>query len=104
MWLTKCWFPLHFGFDQNEYWRATCALTGSGKSESLGARVPVARVEKYDTCGTAISARFGIPPSPALGELMKVLKDRVDNGDLEAQRDNDYYLEYLAAEKLVTPR
>ena len=54
--------------------------------------------------GTAISARFGIPPSPALGELMKVLKDRVDNGDLEAQRDNDYYLEYLAAEKLVTPR
>ncbi len=53
--------------------------------------------------GTAIAERFGIPPSPRLGDLMKVLKDRVDGGDLEAQRDNDYYLEYLRAEGLVSP-
>ncbi len=51
--------------------------------------------------GTAISARFGIPPSPALGDLMKVLKERVDGGELEAQRDNDYYLAYIADAKLI---
>lgn len=51
--------------------------------------------------GTAISARFGIPPSPALGDLMKVLKERVEGGELEAQRDNDYYLDHLAEAKLV---
>jgi hypothetical protein len=35
---------------------------------------------------------------------MKVLKDRVDNGDLEAQRDNDYYLDHLLAEGLVAAK
>lgn len=51
--------------------------------------------------GTAISARFGVPPSPALGELMKALKERVEGGELEAQRDNDYYLAYIADAKLI---
>ncbi len=51
--------------------------------------------------GTAISARFGVPPSPALGDLMKVLKERVEGGELEAQRDNDYYLAYIADTKLI---
>lgn len=51
--------------------------------------------------GTAISARFGVPPSPALGELMKALKERVEGGELEAQRDNDYYLAYIADAKLL---
>ncbi len=51
--------------------------------------------------GTAISERFGIPPSPALGELMKVLKAAVDDGTLDAQREADYYLDHLAAQKLV---
>jgi poly(A) polymerase len=45
--------------------------------------------------GTAISARFGVPPSPALGELMKRCRDAVEAGDLEAQQPNDYYLEWL---------
>lgn len=46
--------------------------------------------------GTEISARFGIPPSPRLGELMKALKDAVEGGDLDAQREADYYLQWLA--------
>jgi hypothetical protein len=35
---------------------------------------------------------------------MKVLKERVDRGDLEAQRDNDYYLDHIAAEGLVATK
>jgi len=45
--------------------------------------------------GTAISARFGVPPSPALGELMKRLREAVEGGELDAQQPNDYYLEWL---------
>jgi poly(A) polymerase len=45
--------------------------------------------------GTLISARFAIPPSPALGELMKMLKEQVDNGELDAQQDSEYYLQFL---------
>lgn len=51
--------------------------------------------------GTAISARFAIPPSPRLGELMKLLKAAVEDGRLDAQREAAYYLDYLVAEKLV---
>lgn len=54
--------------------------------------------------GTHISARFGIPPSPALGELMKMLKDQVDGGDLDAQREPDYYLEFLRDKVGLTPK
>lgn len=52
--------------------------------------------------GTEISARFGIPPSPRLGELMKALKDAVEGGDLDAQREPDYYLQWLADTGRVT--
>ena len=51
--------------------------------------------------GTAISERFGIPPSPALGELMRVLKVAVDDGLLDAQMEPSYYLDHLAAQGLV---
>lgn len=51
--------------------------------------------------GTAISERFGIAPSPRLGELMKVLKAAVEEGRLDAQREASYYLDWLVAEKLV---
>jgi poly(A) polymerase len=51
--------------------------------------------------GTEISARFGIPPSPLLGDLMKVLKSAVDGGELEAQREPDYYLAALVERGLV---
>ena len=32
---------------------------------------------------------------------MKVLKTAVDDGKLDAQREVDYYLDHIAAEKLV---
>jgi poly(A) polymerase len=51
--------------------------------------------------GTAISARFGIAPSPRLGELMKTLKTAVEKGELEAQREPEHYLDYLVARGLV---
>lgn len=51
--------------------------------------------------GTDIAARFGIPPSPRLGELMKKLKDAVEGGELEAQQEPRYYLDYLADHGLV---
>ena len=54
--------------------------------------------------GTAISARFGIAPSPELGELMRVLKTAVEDGTLEAQREADYYLDHLVASGRVAPK
>ena len=51
--------------------------------------------------GTALSARFNIPPSPRLGELMKVLKSAVEEGRIDAQREADYYLDWVVAEKLI---
>lgn len=51
--------------------------------------------------GTEISAAFGIAPSPKLGELMKLLKDSVDGGELEAQREAAYYLDWLRDTKRV---
>lgn len=54
--------------------------------------------------GTLISARFGVAPSPLLGELMKSLKDAVDDGRLEAQREPEHYLDFLAASGLLPPR
>jgi poly(A) polymerase len=52
--------------------------------------------------GTAISERFGIAPSPRLGEVMKLLKEHVDGGELEAQRELEYYLEYIGDHGLLT--
>ena len=43
----------------------------------------------------AIPDSVGIAPSPKLGELMKLLKDAVEGGDLDAQREPEYYLDWL---------
>lgn len=53
--------------------------------------------------GTAISERFGIAPSPRLGDLMKVLKAAVEDGRIDAQREAAYYLDYVVAEGLIDP-
>ncbi|MBL8681543.1 MAG: HD domain-containing protein [Myxococcales bacterium] len=52
--------------------------------------------------GTAISERFGVAPSPRLGEVMKALKDKVDGGELEAQREVDYYLQFIGDAKMLS--
>jgi poly(A) polymerase len=47
--------------------------------------------------GTAISDRFGIPPSPALGTLMRALTVAVESGEVPAQQPQDVYLDFLAS-------
>ena len=47
--------------------------------------------------GTAISARFGIHPSPALGTLMRALTVAVETGEVPGQQPQDVYLDFLAA-------
>jgi len=54
--------------------------------------------------GTAISDRFAIPPSPRLGVVMKQLKDKVEAGELEAQRELDYYLDVIGDLGLLAER
>jgi poly(A) polymerase len=46
--------------------------------------------------GTAIAARFAIPPSKRIGDLKKLLEDACEKGELEERRENDYYLDWLA--------
>jgi len=46
--------------------------------------------------GTLISDRFGIPPSPALGALMRALTVAVETGEVPSQQAADVYLDFLA--------
>ncbi len=50
--------------------------------------------------GTAITERFGIPPSRELGDIKRELEAAVTDGTVEAHRDASYYIEFLA----TTPR
>jgi len=56
--------------------------------------------------GTAISDRFGIPPSPALGTLMRALTAAVDAGEVPPQQPVDVYLDFLAqhADRFAIPK
>jgi poly(A) polymerase len=51
--------------------------------------------------GTAISERFGIPPSRKIGDLKRALEEACERGDLEERREDDYYLDWLKAQGLV---
>jgi poly(A) polymerase len=51
--------------------------------------------------GTAISDRFGIPPSRRIGDLKRALEEACERGELEERREDDYYLEWLARSGLV---
>jgi len=44
--------------------------------------------------GVPLATALGIPPSPRLGDVMKALKAAVENGEIEAQREPEYYIEY----------
>jgi len=46
--------------------------------------------------GTAISDRFGIPPSPILGQIMRALTTAVESGEIAPQQSADAYLDFLA--------
>ncbi len=49
--------------------------------------------------GTVIMEAFGVPPSKRLGDLMKQLTAAAEDGEIEAQKPADYYIEYLAAHR-----
>jgi poly(A) polymerase len=56
--------------------------------------------------GTSISERFGIPPSPVLGQIMRALTTAVEAGEVPAQQPADVYLDFLAqhAERFAIPK
>jgi poly(A) polymerase len=45
--------------------------------------------------GTAIATRFGVPPSPALGVVLRALTSAVEAGEVPAQEPVDVYLDFL---------
>jgi len=49
--------------------------------------------------GTAISERFGVPPSKRLGDLRKRLEEMVESGELEAQQPIEMYLDFIDAHR-----
>ncbi len=46
--------------------------------------------------GTAVTERFAIPPSPALGAILRALTAAVEAGEIPARQPFDVYLDYLA--------
>jgi poly(A) polymerase len=51
--------------------------------------------------GNAIMDAFEIPPSRLIGDLKRALEQRIEAGDLEARREDAYYVAYLARHDLV---
>jgi poly(A) polymerase len=46
--------------------------------------------------GNVIMEHFGLPPSRQIGDLKRDLEQRVESGELEARREAEYYLAYVA--------
>jgi len=51
--------------------------------------------------GNAIMAAFEIPPSRLIGDLKRTLEQAIARGELEARREDAYYVAYLARHDLV---
>ena len=51
--------------------------------------------------GNAIMAAFEIAPSRLIGDLKRALEQAIERGDLEARREDAYYVTYLARHDLV---
>jgi poly(A) polymerase len=51
--------------------------------------------------GTAIMDAFAIPPSRLIGELKRALEDAIAKGELEARREDAYYVAHIARHGLV---
>jgi poly(A) polymerase len=45
--------------------------------------------------GSAIMAHFGLAPSREVGELKRALERAIESGELEARRENEYYVAWL---------
>jgi poly(A) polymerase len=51
--------------------------------------------------GSAIMTAFAIPPSRLVGDLKRALEQAIEQGTLEARREDAYYVAYLARSALV---
>ncbi|RMH43357.1 MAG: HD domain-containing protein [Deltaproteobacteria bacterium] len=51
--------------------------------------------------GTALMAHFGLPPSRRIGDLKRALEAAIERGELEARREDAYYLAWLERSGLV---
>ena len=49
--------------------------------------------------GNAIMAHFGLPPSRRVGELKRLIETEIEQGTLEARREDEYYLQWLEAQR-----
>lgn len=56
--------------------------------------------------GTAITERFGVPPSPALGAILRGLTVAIEAGEVGARQPFDVYLDFLAEhrDRFALPR
>jgi poly(A) polymerase len=51
--------------------------------------------------GNAIMAAFEIPPSRLIGDLKRALEQAIERGELEARREDAYYVAHIARSALV---
>ncbi len=51
--------------------------------------------------GNAIMSHFALPPSRLIGDLKQALEAAVQRGELEPQREDDYYLQWLKGSGLL---
>jgi len=51
--------------------------------------------------GNAIMTAFEIPPSRLIGDLKRALEQAIDAGELEARREDAYYVAHIARRQLV---
>jgi poly(A) polymerase len=51
--------------------------------------------------GTALTERFGIPPSKRIGDIKKALEAACERGELEERREDAYYLDWIERTKLL---
>jgi poly(A) polymerase len=51
--------------------------------------------------GNAIMTAFEIPPSRLIGDLKRALEGAIERGEIEARREDAYYVAYIARQNLV---
>jgi len=51
--------------------------------------------------GNAIMERFALPPSKFIGDIKRAIEEAIESGELEERREDDYYLEWLAAGDVI---
>jgi poly(A) polymerase len=49
--------------------------------------------------GNAVMAHFALPPSRRIGELKRLLESEIEAGNLEARREDEYYLAWLESKR-----